>query len=88
MEESAPDAAEDAAEDAADAAEGTAVTDANPSWIQVPTLALVMVLVLGVLYRMIKRASGDAIQRQQVMTRVMGDKAYTPVGRFTSTIKY
>ena len=88
VEESAPDAAPDAAEDAADAAEGTAVTDADPSWIQVTTLALVAVLVLAVLYGMIKRANGDAIQRQQVISRVMGDKAYTPVGRFTSTIQY
>merc|ERR1711907_779755 len=79
VEESAPDA---------DAAEGTAVTDADPSWIQVTTLSLVAVLVLAVLYSMVKRATGDAIQRQQVMSRVMGDKAYTPVGRFTSTIKY
>jgi len=85
VEESAPDAAP---EDAADAAEGTAVTDADPSWIQVTTLSLVAVLVLAVLYSMVKRATGDAIQRQQVMSRVMGDKAYTPVGRFTSTIKY
>jgi hypothetical protein len=84
VEESAPDAAPDAA----DAAEGTAVTDADPSWIQVTTLALVAVLVLAVLYRMIKRASGDAMERQQVMSRVMGAKAYTPVGRFTSTIQY
>lgn len=78
VEESAPDA------DAADAA----VTDEDPSWIQVTTLSLVAVLVLAVLYSMVKRATGDAIQRQQVMSRVMGDKAYTPVGRFTSTIKY